>query len=54
MALGECWYLDLRLTHRAANRSSVRRVHLVIDCKVNPWLEGLFNDSLQRQFTSPY
>lgn len=54
MGLGECWYLDFRLTHRAANHSSVRRVHLVIDCKVNAWLEGIFNDSLEQQLTSPH
>jgi hypothetical protein len=52
MGLGECWYLDLRLPHRAVNHSTVRRVHLAIDCKVNPWLEGVFQDALERQSAS--
>jgi hypothetical protein len=48
MDVGECWYLDLRLPHRAVNRSHVRRVHLAIDCKVNGWLEGVFRDTLEQ------
>ena len=46
MAVGECWYLDLRLPHRAINRSNVRRVHLAVDCQVNGWLRGVFTDAL--------
>lgn len=42
---GECWYLNLNLPHAVANRSTVRRVHLVIDCVVNPWLEQLFESA---------
>jgi hypothetical protein len=42
MAPGECWYIDFRSTHAAANRSAVRRVHLVIDCAVDPWLTEVF------------
>jgi len=43
MQPGECWYLNLNLPHRVANHSSVRRVHLVVDCKVNDWLRGLLD-----------
>lgn len=45
MGVGECWYLDLRLPHRAANHSTKRRVHLAIDCKVDDWLRSVFRDA---------
>jgi len=35
---GECWYLNVNQPHRAANRGTADRVHLVIDCVVNDWL----------------
>ncbi len=38
---GECWYLNLSLTHRVENRSKNNRIHLVMDCLVNDWLEGM-------------
>jgi len=41
MGEGECWYLDLNLPHRVHNRGSTDRVHLVIDCQLNDWLQGL-------------
>lgn len=41
MRPGEVWYLDLTLPHRLANRSSATRIHLVVDCVVNDWLEEL-------------
>ena len=43
MAAGEAWYLDLNLPHAVANRGEQRRVHLVIDCVVNPWLDALLH-----------
>lgn len=42
MGEGECWYLDFNRPHRVDNRSTQDRVHLVIDCVVNDWLEGVF------------
>ena len=39
MAPGEAWYLDLNLPHSVANRGSEPRVHLVVDCVVNDWLD---------------
>ncbi len=42
MKEGECWYLNLNLMHRVANRGLTDRIHLVIDCRVNPWLEAFF------------
>jgi hypothetical protein len=45
MAPGEAWYLDLNLPHRVANAGEQRRVHLVVDCVVNPWLEALLEQA---------
>ena len=33
MKEGECWYLNIRLPHRAINGGKNRRVHLVADVK---------------------
>lgn len=41
LAAGDCWYLNLNLPHSAANRSSRPRIHLVVDCIVNSWLDDL-------------
>jgi mannose-6-phosphate isomerase-like protein (cupin superfamily) len=38
---GECWYINANLLHRVSNNGHTDRIHLVIDCKVNPWLEQL-------------
>jgi len=41
MAAGEAWYLDLELPHRVENTSDLDRVHLVIDCVANDWLDDM-------------
>jgi aspartyl/asparaginyl beta-hydroxylase len=41
MAPGEAWYLRLSDPHRAANRGTTDRVHLVIDLTMNAALEAL-------------
>lgn len=41
LAAGDCWYLNLNLPHSAANRSLRPRIHLVVDCIVNSWLDEL-------------
>lgn len=46
MALGECWYLDLRKPHSASNGSGRQRVHLVLDCRVDQWLTAVFAQAL--------
>jgi aspartyl/asparaginyl beta-hydroxylase len=43
MAVGEAWYLDFNLPHSVANPGTSRRVHLVIDCVLNPWLDALLH-----------
>jgi mannose-6-phosphate isomerase-like protein (cupin superfamily) len=42
MREGDCWYINANLPHRVANHGSTDRIHLVIDCKVNAWVEELF------------
>jgi hypothetical protein len=41
MEPGEAWYLNLNLPHRVSNRSTERRIHLVLDCVVDEWLTEL-------------
>jgi hypothetical protein len=41
---GECWYINADLPHRAANRGTSARVHLVIDAALNPWLDSLLGN----------
>lgn len=54
MNAGECWYLDLNLPHAVINRSSIDRIHLVIDCEVNDWLrELLVSASAENSETAP-
>jgi quercetin dioxygenase-like cupin family protein len=49
MQEGECWYLNLSLPHRVDNAGDTDRVHLVIDCKVNAWIQQLFAEKAQGQ-----
>jgi hypothetical protein len=39
---GECWYINFNLPHRIHNRGTADRIHLVIDCRLNPWLDAMF------------
>ncbi|HJZ96359.1 MAG TPA: aspartyl/asparaginyl beta-hydroxylase domain-containing protein [Candidatus Solibacter sp.] len=39
---GECWYINFNLPHRIHNRGTTDRVHLVIDCRLNLWLDAMF------------
>ncbi len=39
---GECWYINAKLSHSAANNGETDRIHLVIDCIVNDWLRSFF------------
>jgi len=45
MQEGDCWYINANLKHRVANNGNTDRIHLVIDCKVNQWLEGIFKNA---------
>lgn len=39
---GDTWYLNASCMHGVDNRSANGRVHLMIDCVSNAWLEGVF------------
>ena len=39
---GHAWYMDASCRHAVENRGAAPRVHLVIDCLTNDWLEQLF------------
>jgi mannose-6-phosphate isomerase-like protein (cupin superfamily) len=41
MEPGECWYVDVNRPHRVANPGPLTRIHLVIDCVVDPWLHDV-------------
>ncbi len=45
MPEGSSWYINANLPHRASNKGSVNRIHLVIDCIVNDWLKSIFAQS---------
>ena len=42
---GDTWYLNADCTHAVYNRSPDTRIHLMLDCPVNPWLQQLFDSS---------
>jgi hypothetical protein len=50
MQVGQCWYINANLPHRVANHGTTDRIHLVIDCKVNGWLKGVFARSEKTTF----
>lgn len=39
---GECWYMNAEYPHSLENNGKTPRVHMVIDCTVNSWLEKMF------------
>lgn len=42
MKEGECWYCNFNKLHEVHNQSEEPRVHLILDCMVNEWLENVF------------
>jgi hypothetical protein len=46
MSAGECWFLDLSRPHRVDNHDTRARVHLVLDCRPDAWLEQAILDGL--------
>ncbi len=55
MEAGECWFLELSHHHRVHNASNIERIHLVIDCDANAWLQAaiLAGDYPRRAAISP-
>lgn len=45
MKEGECWYCNFHILHEVHNRSDQPRVHLILDCIVNDWLEEMFEQA---------
>ncbi len=48
MQPGEAWYLDFNEPHSVANRGTTDRVHLVLDCVVDEWLDGQLSSATGR------
>lgn len=48
MAPGEAWYLDFNLPHSVRNDGDAERVHLVVDCELNPWLDAMLRSGRPR------
>lgn len=42
LSAGDTWYLNASCLHGVVNRSAAPRVHLMLDCVTNPWLEAVF------------
>jgi len=42
---GHTWYLNANCLHGVKNESKNPRIHLMLDCIVNPWLEKVFLDA---------
>ena len=42
---GECWYMNAEYPHSLEDLGKTPRIHLIIDCIVNPWLETIFTES---------
>lgn len=45
MTAGSAWYLRLADVHAVANRGTIDRVHMVIDCTADAWLIDLLRTS---------
>lgn len=41
MQPGELWYGDFSQPHHVENKGDSTRIHLVVDCLFNEWLEGM-------------
>lgn len=42
---GATWYLNASCTHAVTNHSTTPRIHLMLDCIPNPWLQQIFDDA---------
>lgn len=47
MEAGELWYTNVNLPHEVHNGGDKPRVHLVVDCVVDDWLEQRFREALE-------
>lgn len=51
---GEFWFGDFSKPHRLHNRSSITRVHLVMDCRITEESLALFPESFLEQFQGQF
>jgi Aspartyl/Asparaginyl beta-hydroxylase len=51
MAEGDCWYVNVNRPHRVANNGTEPRVHLVLDCVLNDWLQSRVLRSIAADYT---
>lgn len=42
---GSCWYMNFNLPHSLHNKSNQDRIHLVVDARVNEWVQQLFDQT---------
>ncbi|MDH3974210.1 MAG: aspartyl/asparaginyl beta-hydroxylase domain-containing protein [Deltaproteobacteria bacterium] len=42
---GDTWYINAHVRHGVQNKSNLRRIHLMLDCPTNPWLEKVFKEA---------
>lgn len=45
MKEGECWYCNFNIHHEVKNNSDQPRAHIILDCIVNDWLTGVFEET---------
>jgi len=48
MMHGDVWYVNAHLEHSVVNLGAESRINLVIDCKVEDWLESIIKSSEQK------
>lgn len=53
MLPGECWYINANLPHSVKNGGNTDRLHLVVDCVVNDWLRGVFDQAEKKTIPVP-
>jgi len=44
-SLGDTWYINAHVRHGVRNGSHVSRIHLMLDCVTNPWLEKVLSEA---------
>ncbi len=44
MKEGECWYCNFNIAHEVKNNGNEPRMHLILDCMVNDWVKGVFEE----------
>jgi hypothetical protein len=50
MEVGELWYMDISRTHSVINQGRDERIHLVIDCVRNDWLDNMMAMGIPADF----